>query len=222
MHLGCAVWNRVSSRSFEVVCFGMPCWLCREWGDGRKGAAARVVNDSIPALMAASCACSMIQFAMSSRQCDQNDAKESLQDVNVSDGNVSMVVDGSFYKQGWNHKVSSCALYNLLGASTVARLLSTRCPWLVLSANSVWMPSCIQRLSSSSPQMTPRPSLCKTVHCRHVFCLNQRPSSLGPPFLLKKYRASAWRCICSNPSTAFQFRISSASAYIEIRFDRIS
>lgn len=87
--------------------------------------------------MAASCGRSITQFAMGSPQCDQNNSKKSYQDVKVSDGNVSMVVDGSFYKQGWNHKVSSCALYNLLGASTVARLLSTRYPWLALSANLV-------------------------------------------------------------------------------------
>jgi len=137
MHLGCAVGKRVSSRSFEVVCFGMPRGLCREWGDGQKGAAARVVNDSIPALMAASCGRSITQFAVGFQQCDQKDGRKSGQDVAMSDGNVSMGVDGSFYKQGWKHKVSICALYNLLGASTVARLLSTTYPWLALSANSV-------------------------------------------------------------------------------------
>lgn len=117
------VGRQGGSRSCALVC------LVGFVGSGemvKKGAAARVVNDSIPALMAASCGRSMTQFAMGFQKCDQNDSNKSVQDVNVSVGNVSMVVDGTLYKQGWNHKVSSCAFYNLLGASTVARLLSTR------------------------------------------------------------------------------------------------
>jgi hypothetical protein len=118
MHLEYAVRSRVSSRLSEVVCFGMPCRaLSRVGMVGRKGAAAGVRNNTIPALMAASCGRSVMQFVMAFSQCDQDDGKWSFQDVNVSDGNMLMVLTAvSIKRAGTINRVSSCALYNLLGA----------------------------------------------------------------------------------------------------------
>ena len=105
--------------------------LSRVEMDGRKGAAAGVRSDSIPALMAALCGRSTMQFVMSFSQGDQSDDKRSLQNVDVSDGNVLMAL--SIKRAG---TVSSCALYNLLGAVD-GYSSQQHAPWLSPSANSV-------------------------------------------------------------------------------------
>lgn len=141
MHLGCAVWKCVSSRSFEVVCFGMPRGLCREWGDGQKGAAARVVNDSIPALMAASCGRSMTQFAVGFQQCDQNDGRKSVQ--------TWMCLTGMFRSVLMAVSINRAGSIKCPFAPSIISLAPRRLlvysqqhapgPRLTLSANSVWL-----------------------------------------------------------------------------------
>lgn len=88
MHLGCALYDRVSSRSSEVVCVVMPCRAVSGMGTTEKE--QQLINrrsgSSIPALMAASRSRLMIQFGSGSSQDDQNDGKRSLQDAKVTSG----------------------------------------------------------------------------------------------------------------------------------------
>jgi uncharacterized membrane protein SirB2 len=143
--------------------------------------------------------CFNSQWASSSAT--RTTTKRSFQDVSVSDGIVLMMLTAVSTKRAGTTIECSLppSIYNLLGASTVTCLLSTRCPLAFISCKLCLAGLFTQRsltFSDFSPPATVNPRLCKTVHCRHVFCLNNGLLLSDFRFYLKVYcRANAWRSI---------------------------
>jgi hypothetical protein len=124
--------------------------------------------------MAASCGPSITQFAMNSMQCDQNDDKRSVQDVNVSDANVLMMLTAVSMKRAGT--TIECPVAPSIIFLAPRRLLvysqQDTPGFLFLQTLSVFL----YRLYTGHPhphlERHQRADLCKTVRCRHVFCLN--------------------------------------------------
>lgn len=171
MHLGCAVGKRVSSRSFEVVCFGMPRGLCREWGDGQKGAAARVVNDSIPALMAASCGRSITQFTMASFNATRRTVGSRVRTWLCLTGMFRWVLMAVSINRAGSIKCPFAPSIISLAPRRLLVYSQQHAPGLPFLQTLSGCVVHILELLTSSPRTTATPSLCKTVHCRHVLCL---------------------------------------------------
>jgi hypothetical protein len=147
--------------------------------------------------MAASCSRSVFQFAMAFFQCDQNDDERSFQDVNVSDGNVLMMLTAVSTKRAGT--TIECSLPPSIISLAPRRLLvysQQDAPWLSLFCKLYPTVSCIQKSPTSSLLATVKPGPCKTVLCRHGFRLNNGLLLSDFRFYLKVYcRANAWRCI---------------------------